>query len=116
MRTCSPVRRVILGLLAVVHLSVPTVAAVVHARLSQASVAGAERVHVEDMGRRDAVSTHPESCALCQLLGRETLAEAEQAAQAENAARPAPPPRGRRDVHARTATAGPSSRAPPVQS
>lgn len=116
MRTRSPVRRVILGLLALVHLSVPAVAAVVHARQSQASVAGTERVHVEDLGRRDAVPTHPESCALCQLLGREMLVEAELAAWAESAARPAPPPRGRPDVHTRTATAGPSSRAPPAQS
>ncbi len=116
MRTRSPVRRIVLGLFAVVHLSVPTLAAVVHAWQSQASAVDEERVHVEDLGRRHSVPTHPESCVLCQMLGREMLAAAERVAWAEGTAGSETPPHGRRDVHSRTATAGPSSRAPPTQS
>lgn len=116
MRIHSPAHRIVLGLLAVLHLSAPTVAAVAHARLSQASAVDGERVHVENLGRRHAVPTHPESCVLCQLLGRGKLAEVELMARAESAVRPAPPPRGAPDAHSRTATARPSSRAPPAHS
>jgi hypothetical protein len=116
MRTRSPVRRIVLSLLALVHLSVPTLATVVHARLARSGASEPTGVHVEDLGQHRSVRTHPESCVFCQLLGRDMLAEAEQAAQAEGAPHTAPPPAIRQDVHSRTATARPSSRAPPAQS
>ena len=116
MRTRSPVRRIVLGLLAVAHLSVPTLAAVAHAHLARSQASDATQAHVEDLGQHRSAPTHPESCVFCQLLGRAMLAEAEQVAQVEGAVRAAPPLAIRQDVHSRTATARASSRAPPAQS
>lgn len=98
------------------HLSVPALGTVAHAQLARAQTSDVAQVHVEDLGRHQSAPTHPESCAFCQLLGRDMLAEADPVMQAEGAVRAAPPQGLRQDVHSRTPAARPSSRAPPAQS
>lgn len=99
-----------------VHLSVPTLATVAHAQLARAQAGDIAQAHVEDLGQHRSLPTHPESCLFCQLLGRDMLAESEQAAQAEGAVHAAPPLALRQDVQSRASDARPSSRAPPSQS
>ena len=116
MRTRSPVRRIVLGLLALAHLSVPMLAAVAHARLARAQASDIAQVHVEDMGAHQSAPTHPESCVFCQLLGRFMWAGADQKLEAQGAVRAVAPLALREDVQLRTPAAQPSSRAPPAQS
>ncbi|MBI5600115.1 MAG: hypothetical protein HY944_00965 [Gemmatimonadetes bacterium] len=115
MGTRSPVRRLVLALLAMAHLSVPTLAAVAHARLAGTQASDAGQVRVEDQGRHQSAPAHPESCLFCQLLGRDMLAASGPPAEADRAGRSAPPPAIRQDVLSRTPAARPSSRAPPAQ-
>lgn len=116
MRTRSPVRGIVLVLLAMAHLSVPTLAAVAHAQLARAEASDVAQAHVEDLGQHRSASAHPESCVFCQLLGRHMLSEADLVMQTAGAVRAAPPQGRSEDVHSRTPAARPSSRAPPAQS
>lgn len=116
MRTRSPVRRIVLVLLAMAHFSVPTLAAVAHAQLAQAETNDVARAHVEDLGQHRSTSAHPESCVFCQLLGRHMLSAADLMMHATGAVRAARPQVHSQEVHSRTSAARPSSRAPPAQS
>jgi len=115
MRARSPVRRIVLGLLAMVHLSVPTLATAAHSQLVRAHASDAAQAHVGELGQHRSAPAHPESCVFCKVLGRDVLAESEQVAQALGAVRAVPPLALRQDVQSRALTARPGSRAPPAQ-
>ena len=61
-------KRLSRALLAVLQLGVPPIVGLTDAMLAARAFASAPRVHIEDFGTRDAVPSHPEDCALCQVL------------------------------------------------
>ena len=66
----SPLRRLLVVLLAVVQVGAPVLATAAHAALARAVAGDVERLHVEAPGQRHAPLDHPESCVLCQIVGR----------------------------------------------
>lgn len=61
-------KRLAVALLSVLQLGVPPVVGLADATLAARAFAKPSRVHVEDFGTRDAVASHPDNCALCQVL------------------------------------------------
>lgn len=76
----SLLRRLLLALLAVVQMGSPVLATAAHAQLARATTGDVARVHLEEPGQRHTIPGHPESCVLCQMLGRVLSVPVEPAA------------------------------------
>jgi hypothetical protein len=90
MSPLSPLRRLLVVLLAIVQVGAPVLAAVAHAHLAR-QAGGVARVHAEEPEHQHAPPDHPESCVLCQALSRAVAAPPAEAARfAANGPPPAP--------------------------
>jgi hypothetical protein len=65
-------RRVVLALLALVHVAASPLAMLGEARLVVASAERGVRNHIEDHSRPDCAPVHPDQCVLCQFLAHGT--------------------------------------------
>jgi len=110
----SPLRRLLLVLLAVVQGGSPVLATVAHAQMARATTEDASRVHVEEPGQRHAPPGHPESCVVCQMLARALAVPAEPTALCSHHVLESVEPPDSEQLAARAPSARIRTRAPPA--
>ncbi|MBM3908565.1 MAG: hypothetical protein FJ363_10895 [Gemmatimonadetes bacterium] len=110
----SPLRRLLLVLLAVVQVGSPVLATVAHAQMARATTEDVARVHVEEPGERHAPPGHPESCVVCQMLARTLAVPAEPTALCSLHVLETVEPTRSEQLAARAPTARIRTRAPPT--
>jgi hypothetical protein len=110
----SPLRRLLLALLAVVQVGAPVLATAAHAQFSRASAGEVAQVHAEESGHRHAPPEHPESCVLCQMLGRSLAVPVEPVAVSKGTLPEMAPASDVEGVDAREPRACIRPRAPPA--
>ncbi|MDQ8155723.1 MAG: hypothetical protein P3B98_13815 [Gemmatimonadota bacterium] len=107
-------RRLLLVVLAVVQIGAPILSTVAHAQLSRAAAGEVESLHVEEPGQRHAPPGHPESCLLCNVLGRALPEPAQSSALAHVRRAAAVPTADHDQAIQRAACARIQARAPPA--
>lgn len=106
-------KRLGLALLAALQLGVPPVVGLADATLAARAFAKPSRVHVEDFGTRDAVASHPDNCALCQVLRLSSTPPAREPTLVVDGAHADVERSDRRDVESVARLGLPDTRAPP---
>ena len=106
-------KRIALALLAVMQLGAPPAVALTDAVLAARALTRGFGVHIEDLGTRDAVASHPDDCALCQILRQSSAPPALAPAAVVERTHTAPTSSVRHAVEQVAGLRLPDTRAPP---